>query len=144
MYTMGLSLRRHIRIILSFNLINLFVSCGTWENRKNTIQKNNLSREGGRYRCLCTTLKKGSKAQRQGLYLLYQSEQAEVMMTRELGKHSSVEVTKQAAADVWNQLLNRVLVEGGTEEDMKTFTPACSKANLFSHKFYEEKRMVLS
>ena len=40
-------------------------------------------------------------------------------MTRELGKHSSVEVTKQAAADVWNQLLNRVLVEGGTEEDMK-------------------------
>ena len=46
MYTMGLSLRRHIRIILSFNLINLSLAMVHGENRKNTIQKNNLSREG--------------------------------------------------------------------------------------------------
>ena len=99
-----------------------FVSYGTWENRKNTIQKNNLRREG------------------EGISTSYISpEQAEVTMTRELGKHSSVEVTKQAAADVWNQLLNRVLVEGGTEEDMKTFYSCMFRANLFSHKFYEEK-----
>ena len=115
-----------------------FVSYGTWENRKNTIQKNNLSREGegiGAY----VQFAKGSKVQATVSTSYISPEQAEVTMTRELGKHSSVEVTKQAAADVWNQLLNRVLVEGGTEEDMKTFYSCMFRANLFSHKFYEEK-----
>lgn len=115
-----------------------FVSYGTWENRKNTIQKNNLSREGegiGAY----VQFAKGSKVQAKVSTSYISPEQAEVTMTRELGKHSSVKVTKQAAADVWNQLLNRVLVEGGTEEDMKTFYSCMFRANLFSHKFYEEK-----
>ena len=115
-----------------------FVCYGTWENRKNTIQKNNLSREGegiGAY----VQFAKGSKVQAKVSTSYISPEQAEVTMTRELGKHSSVEVTKQAAADVWNQLLNRVLVEGGTEEDMKTFYSCMFRANLFSHKFYEEK-----
>lgn len=115
-----------------------FVSYGTWENRKNTIQKNNLSREGegiGAY----VQFAKGSKVQAKVSTSYISPEQAEVTMTRELGKHSSVEVTKQAATDVWNQLLNRVLVEGGTEEDMKTFYSCMFRANLFSHKFYEEK-----
>ena len=115
-----------------------FVSYGTWENRKNTIQQNNLSREGegiGAY----VQFAKGSKVQAKVSTSYISPEQAEVTMTRELGKHSSVEVTKQAAADVWNQLLNRVLVEGGTEEDMKTFYSCMFRANLFSHKFYEEK-----
>lgn len=115
-----------------------FVSYGTWENRKNTIQKNNLSREGegiGAY----VQFAKGSKVQAKVSTSYISPEQAEVTMSRELGKHSSVEVTKQAAADVWNQLLNRVLVEGGTEEDMKTFYSCMFRANLFSHKFYEEK-----
>ena len=115
-----------------------FVSYGTWENRKNTIQKNNLSREGegiGAY----VQFAKGSKVQAKVSTSYISPEQAEVTMTRELGKHSSVEVTKQAAADVWNQLLNRVLVDGGTEEDMKTFYSCMFRANLFSHKFYEEK-----
>ena len=115
-----------------------FVSYGTWENRKNTIQKNNLSREGegiGAY----VQFAKGSKVQAKVSTSYISPEQAEVTMSRELGKHSSVEVTKQAAADVWNQLLNRVLVEGGTEEDMKTFYSCMFRANLFSHKYYEEK-----
>ena len=115
-----------------------FVSYGTWENRKNTIQKNNLSLEGegiGAH----VQFAKGSKVQAKVSTSYISPEQAEVTMTRELGKHSSVEVTKQAAADVWNQLLNRVLVEGGTEEDMKTFYSCMFRANLFSHKFYEEK-----
>ena len=115
-----------------------FVSYGTWENRKNTIQKNNLSREGegiGAY----VQFAKGSKVQAKVSTSYISPEQAEVTMTRELGKHSSVEVTKQAADDVWNQLLNRVLVDGGSEEDMKTFYSCMFRANLFSHKFYEEK-----
>lgn len=115
-----------------------FVSYGTWENRKNTIQKNNLSREGegiGAY----VQFAKGSKVQAKVSTSYISPEQAEVTMTRELGKHSSVEVTKQAAADVWNQLLNRVLVDGGSEEDMKTFYSCMFRANLFSYKFYEEK-----
>lgn len=115
-----------------------FVSYGTWENRKNTIQKNNLSREGegiGAY----VQFAKGSKVQAKVSTSYISPEQAEVTMTRELGKHSSVEVTKQAAADVWNQLLNRVLVDGGSEEDMKTFYSCMFRANLFFHKFYEEK-----
>jgi putative alpha-1,2-mannosidase len=97
-----------------------------------------LSREGegiGAY----VQFAKGSKVQAKVSTSYISPEQAEVTMTRELGKHSSVEVTKQAAADVWNQLLNRVLVDGGSEEDMKTFYSCMFRANLFSHKFYEEK-----
>lgn len=101
-----------------------------------------MSREGegiGAY----VQFAKGSKVQAKVSTSYISPEQAEVTMTRELGKHSSVEVTKQAAADVWNQLLNRVLVEGGTEEDMKTFYSCMFRANLFSHKFMRRKRMVL-
>ncbi len=101
------------------------------ENRKNTIQKNNLSREG-KVSVPMYHLRKALRYRPRSPTSYISPEQAEVTMTRELGKHSSVEVTKQAAADVWNQLLNRVLVEGGTEEDMKTFYSCMFRANLFS------------
>lgn len=115
-----------------------FVSYGTWENRHNTVQKGNLTWEGqgiGAY----VQFAKGAKVQAKVTSSYISTEQAEVTLARELGNHKSLEVTKQAAADAWNQLFNRVLVEGGSEEDVKTFYSCMFRANLFSHKFYEER-----
>lgn len=115
-----------------------FLSYGTWENRKNTVQPNTLSREGegiGAY----VRFANGAKVQAKVTSSYISPEQAEITLARELGSHKSLEATKQAAAGAWNQLLNRVWVEGGTEEDMKTFYSCMFRANLFSHTFYEEK-----
>ena len=50
-----------------------------------------------------------------------------------------METTKVRGQKTWNELLNRVLVEGGTDEQMKTFYSCLFRANLFSRKFYERK-----
>lgn len=115
-----------------------FLSYGTWENRKNMVQPNTLSREGegiGAY----VRFANGAKVQAKVTSSYISPEQAEITLARELGSHKSLEATKQAAAGAWNQLLNRVWVEGGTEEDMRTFYSCMFRANLFSHTFYEEK-----
>ena len=41
------------------------------------------------------------------------------------------------AKKTWNEHLSRVFVEGGTEEQMKTFYSCFFRASLFSRKFYE-------
>ena len=68
-------------------------------------------------------------------YISY--EQAHITLNRELGKDKTLEVTKKRGADTWNALLNRVLVEGGTDEQTRTFYSCLYRANLFSRKFYE-------
>ena len=66
-------------------------------------------------------------------------EQAKLTLERELGKDKNLEVTKKRGFQTWNELLNRVLVEGGTEEQKRTFYSCLFRANLFSRKFYERK-----
>ena len=50
-----------------------------------------------------------------------------------------LEETKEAARKVWNKQLGKVVVEGGTEEQIKTFYSCLFRASVFSRKFYEEK-----
>ncbi len=64
-------------------------------------------------------------------------EQAALTLQTELGKFKSFEDTKAASTKIWNTLFNRVLVEGGTEEQKATFYSCLYRANLFSHRFYE-------
>lgn len=115
-----------------------FTAYGTWNNKDNQTVSGQLAASGagiGAY----VQFKKGVKVQAKVTSSYISPEQALVTLQRELGNHKSVEDTKKAAGNEWNTLLNRVLVEGGTEEDMTTFYSCMFRANLFSHKFYEEK-----
>ncbi len=67
-------------------------------------------------------------------------EQAALNLSRELGSFATLEATKAAAKKVWNEHLNKILVEGGTREQMETFYSCFFRASLFSRKFYEEKQ----
>ncbi len=58
-------------------------------------------------------------------------------LNRELGNDRTLEVTKARGAETWNKLLNRVIVEGGTDDQIRTFYSCLFRANLFSRKFYE-------
>ncbi|WP_127132827.1 GH92 family glycosyl hydrolase [Pseudoflavitalea rhizosphaerae] len=113
-----------------------FEAWGTWENRNNSIQPGASDAEGdgkGAY----IKFRKGVKVQARVASSYISPEQAQVTWERELGAHKSLEQTKTNAAVVWNKLLGRVLVEGGTEEQKATFYSCLFRANLFSRQFFE-------
>lgn len=113
-----------------------FEAYGTWENRKDAIRPGALSAEGdgeGAY----IQFRKGVKVQARVASSYISEEQALINWERELGQHRTLEQTKNAAATVWNKLLGRVLVEGGTEEQKATFYSCLFRANLFSRQFFE-------
>ncbi len=56
-----------------------------------------------------------------------------ITLNDELGKDKNLEATKIRGHKTWNELLNRIQVEGGTDEQMKTFYSCLFRANLSSH-----------
>lgn len=115
-----------------------FKSYGTWENRENTIAQGEKNAEGdgkGAY----LEFKPGTTVQIKIASSYISPEQASLTMQQELASHKKFEDTKNNAKAAWNKLFNRVLVEGGSEKDRKTFYSCLFRANLFSHKFYELK-----
>lgn len=63
-------------------------------------------------------------------------EQAELNLQREIGQ-STFDQTKSKAEEVWNKELERVKVEGGTVDQIRTFYTALYRTMLFPRKFYE-------
>ncbi|MBD0367966.1 MAG: glycoside hydrolase family 92 protein, partial [Flavisolibacter sp.] len=63
-------------------------------------------------------------------------EQAELNLKRELGS-DAFDVTKQKAKDAWNKQLNRILVEGGTADQTRTFYSCLYRALQFPQRLYE-------
>lgn len=113
-----------------------FKDYGTWNNKDNkTVNKNQTATgEGvGAY----FQFKDGEVVQAKVASSYINPEQAEVTLQKELGSSRSFDDTRKAAYQVWNKLLNRVLVEGGTEADKATFYSCMFRANLFSHQFFE-------
>ena len=109
---------------------------GTWENKTNTVKADSTTAEGlgrGAY----IEFKAGVKVQAKVASSYISAEQAELNLQQELGKDKSLEQTKANAAAVWNKSLGKILVEGGTEEDIATFYSCFFRASLFSRKFYE-------
>ena len=116
-----------------------FKAYGTWENRGNSIKPDNISAEGdgvGAY----VQFAPGTTVQVKTSSSHISLEQAQVNYDREIAGHDSLEDTKAAAEKLWNDLLNRVKVEGKSESDKATFYSCMFRANLFSHKFYEIDR----
>lgn len=63
-------------------------------------------------------------------------EQAQLNLDREIGKSGFDAVRKNAEAK-WNETLARIRVEGGTEEQQRTFYSGLYRSVLFPHRFYE-------
>ena len=83
--------------------------------------------------------KKGTTVQAKAASSYISLDQALVTLQKELGADKTLEQTKKRGRDVWQKLLSRIKVEGGTEEQMRTFYSCLFRANLFSRKFYEIK-----
>ncbi len=113
-----------------------FEDFGTWENRNNTVQQKQLRGEGqgiGAY----IQFRQGEQLQVKVASSYISEHQASVTLVTELGQHKSFEDTKLAAAQIWNDHLGRILVEGDNEKDKETFYSCFFRASLFSRKFYE-------
>ena len=113
-----------------------FLEYGVWENQKDAIFPGQLTGEGRGYGAY-VKFKKGAKVKAKAASSYISPEQALLTLNRELGEDKNLEATKAKGAKIWNDLLNRVVVEGGTEEQMKTFYSCLFRSNLFSRKFYE-------
>ena len=79
--------------------------------------------------------KKGEKINARVASSFISFEQAELNL-REIGKKDFDEV-KQSAKNSWNEELNRVVVEGGTVDQTRTFYSCLYRTMLFPRKFYE-------
>ncbi len=113
-----------------------FKAHGTWENVEGTIQAGQHYAAGkgkGGY----LEFRPGAKVEVKIASSYISPQQADLNFQRELGGNNTFEVSKKKAFDIWNALLNRVRVEGGTEAEMATFYSCMFRANLFSRKFYE-------
>lgn len=66
-------------------------------------------------------------------------EQAWHNLKTELGADRSLEQTCERGRQTWSELLGRVRVEGGTQEQQRTFYSCLFRANLFSRKFYDRR-----
>jgi predicted alpha-1,2-mannosidase len=63
-------------------------------------------------------------------------EQAELNLNRELA-NNNFEQIKKKAADLWNEQMNRIWIDGGTQKQQVTFYTALYRTLLFPRKFYE-------
>lgn len=63
-------------------------------------------------------------------------EQAELNLEREIGKNS-FETTCKNARDKWNEVLNKIEVSGGTDEQLRTFYSCLYRTVFFPNKLYE-------
>jgi predicted alpha-1,2-mannosidase len=109
---------------------------GTWENKKNEIKSDSLLAEGlgkGAW----VEFSPGAIVQVKVASSYISEAQAELNLSRELGKDKTLEQSKANAAAAWNKSLGKVLVEGGTEADKATFYSCFFRASLFSRKYYE-------
>lgn len=63
-------------------------------------------------------------------------EQAELNLKRELA-NDDFETTRQKAKEVWHKTLSRIKVEGGTEEQLRTFYSCLYRTLFFPQRMYE-------
>jgi predicted alpha-1,2-mannosidase len=113
-----------------------FEEWGVWNSGDYAIEKGAKEGEGKGYGAF-VKFKSGSKVQAKAASSYISPEQALVTLQRELGGDKTLEVTKKRGAETWNELLGRIKVEGGTDEELRTFYSCLFRSNLFSRQFYE-------
>lgn len=115
-----------------------FTGYGTWGNEGKTVAQKNSSSSGEQQGAFIR-FKPGTVVQVRVSSSYISPEQAALNLKQELGGFRKFEEARQAADKIWNTLLGRMKVEGGTEDDKATFYSCLFRANLFSHKFYDLK-----
>ena len=113
-----------------------FEGYGTWTGHDGITSPG--SREAGNdYAGAYIQFRKGARVQAKiaSSYISY--EQAGRNLSQELGKFASLEQTRNAAREIWNQHLGKIRVEGGTEQQKATFYSCFFRSMLFPRKFYE-------
>ena len=115
-----------------------FEDFGVWENVENRIFAKQTAGTGKGYGAYLK-FKRGAKVQAKAASSYISMEQAELTLKQELGDKVKYEDTKLEGKRIWNELLGRVLVEGGTDEERRTFYSCLYRSNLFSRMFYEIK-----
>ena len=113
-----------------------FEAWGLWENNNDSIMPGATTGVGKGYGAYLK-FKPGTKVQAKAASSYISAEQARVNLDSELGKDRTLEDTKERGRRVWNELLGHVEVEGGTDEELRTFYSCLFRANLFSRMFYE-------
>lgn len=120
--------------VIQFN--QPIVGYGTWSDKGNIINKTKDTISGNAVGCYLQ-FAKGAKVQVKMASSYISPEQADLTFKQELAPQKSIEQTKAAAFKIWNDLLGRVKVEGGTEAEKETFYSCLFRSNLFSRKFYD-------
>lgn len=115
-----------------------FEDYGMWENRTDSLMPRQTTGVGPGFGAYIK-FKKGSTVQAKAASSYISAEQAAVNLKRELGADRNLDATAARGRKVWNDLLGRIDVEGGTDEELRTFYSCLFRANLFSRKFYEER-----
>ena len=113
-----------------------FEEYGLWENEHDERFPGMTEGEGKGYGAY-VRFKAGTKVQARAASSYISPEQALLTLDRELGADKNLEATRKRGAETWNALLGRIAVEGGTDEEIRTFYSCLFRANLFSRKFYE-------
>jgi len=132
----GRGLTENLRNYFVIQFDQPFQEYGIWENRDNQ-QWKYLSEKEGRGIGAWLKFTDGVTVQAKVASSYIGPEQAEQNLKVELEKHKELEDTRRAAWEIWNKHLNRILVEGGSEEEKATFYSCYFRASLFSRKFYE-------
>ncbi|MDR0845576.1 MAG: GH92 family glycosyl hydrolase [Tannerella sp.] len=114
-----------------------FVQYGTWEGKNDEVTLGSSQLEAG-YAGAVVRFKNGETVQAKIASSFISIEQAELTLKQELAPYSSIEEATAAARKVWNKALNKVQVEGGTEEKKATFYSCLFRSMLFPRKFYEQ------
>lgn len=115
-----------------------FEAYGIWEGDGKKILAGRTHGEGRKYGAYLQ-FRKGAKVQAKAASSYITPEQAELTLSLELGSDRTLEATKAKGFKRWNELLSRIEVEGGTDEEVRTFYSCLFRANLFSRKFYERR-----
>ncbi|MCG8308694.1 MAG: GH92 family glycosyl hydrolase [Cytophagales bacterium] len=126
-----------------FNFSNYFVltfdkdfeAFGTWNGDK--IERGKVKNDGAHVGAIL----KFKTGKRETVQIKVASsfishEQAALNLERELGD-DSFDQTRKKAENSWNKELSRIEIEGGTEEQRRTFYTALYRTLLFPRKFYE-------
>ena len=113
-----------------------FKNTSTWLNNKLSLNTNEM--EGDHAGAMVSFLisKAGEQVNARVASSFISAAQAEINL-REIGK-DNFETVKQKAKNVWNNTLNKIKVEGGTIDQVRTFYSTLYRTLFFPMKLYEK------
>jgi predicted alpha-1,2-mannosidase len=112
-----------------------FTSTDTWQGEK--LEEGKLENQGDHSGALLGfATAKGQKVHMRVASSFISFEQAELYLQRELGK-DDFDTTKAKGKALWNGVLGKLAVEGGTIDQTRTFYSSLYRMVLFPNKMYE-------